>query len=1027
MDIESDHVAFSILGPLTARVGGKQLSIGGPVSQRVLAMLLLEPDRVVPVDRLVDAVWDEDPPETCTHQVRKAAAALRKRIPAGHTVIVTDGPGYRLDPARCHLDLIDFDDRLRHARRLLKDGASEAAVDELRAALRLWNGTVLSGIDSSVLRAAATALDERRLTATEQVFELSIGLGECGAIIPELRALTAQHPLRETLRAQLMVALYRTGRQAEALEEYARTRELLRDSLGIDPGSRLTNLYLSVLTADDALGEPSGPTTARAPAPAPALEKETEAEPETAPSPEPAPRPEAAQPTRPVVPPRMLPAGIRDFTGRSRELARLVELIEASAEPEYRSPSVVAIDGMGGVGKTSLAIEAGHRTVERFPDGQLSIDLRGFTPGEEPLSSFKALDILLRAVGLPDDRVPDALEVRAGLWQSLLADRRYLVLLDNAASTQQLKHLLPASPGCVVVVTSRSRLTDLDGATWISVGQMDPEESVALIGEILPAERLRSEPEQVRRLADLCGHLPLALRIAAARVGSRPNWTIRYMVDRLGDESRRLAELRSNERSVEATLHLSFRAMPEAHRAAFCALGLHPGVMVDLCSAAALLGLDVMDAEEVLESLVDANLLQEPAPGIYVFHDLVRDFACGIVQTGEHTKGATGRLLDFYAAASDAACDALFPGRASRPTGLRPYGGDLPDVAGPGQAAHWFERECDALRSLVTVAVERGMDWHAVALTRNLNFYLNSNGRHDVLWELGRLAIAAARRLEEPPVLCVALSNFASACWKSGRVEDSLQGATEAHDLAIKIGDLGLEAHAGLVMGLLLTEFGRHQEALTLLTRSTALARQLSNARTEAECLTTLSTLYERQGRYRESAAAAEEAVTISRALGYRDNEMMALADLAFAQLGLGATHDAHETLVRALELCDETSSPGDVSLVEALTAMVEHQLGNAARARGLAARSLMLARASNSRVRLVRVTNLLGALHAAWQDPAGARALYLEASRLASALKFRTEERTALAGLAAVAQATETGPGERRRSSTRLTGARQG
>lgn len=981
------RVTFSILGPLAARVGESQISVGGPVQRRVLAMLLLEAGRIVPVDRLVDAVWDEDPPSTAAHQVRKAAASLRKRIPSGHDLIVTDDPGYRIDVSRCGLDLLDFDTGTQDAQRALKAGDHEAAVAGLRTALALWKGSVLSGMDTPVIRAAATVLDERRISAMEQVFELSLILDQCNAIIPELRAYIAEEPLRETPRAQLMTALYRTGRQAEALEEFRRLRELLQGTLGIEPGARLHELYVGILNSDPALGEPIAPISVPASADAEPVDGGT-----------------------PVVRARTLPASLRDFTGRGQELARLQDLMAGNAEPDSRHPRVIAIVGMGGVGKTSLAIEAAHRVSERYPDGQLAVDLRGFTPGETPLSPRESLDILLHTAGFLDDRIPDNIEARTGLWQSYLADRRILIVLDNAASPQQVQHLLPVPPGCVVLVTSRSRLVDLDGVVWLSVDHMSPAESVALIKEIVPAAHAGHE---VELLADLCDHLPLALRIAAARIASRPGWTVGYMVDRLHKQSRRLAELRSDERSVAATLHLSYAAMPESHQAAFALLGIHPEATIDLPSVAALVGTNILDAEDILETLVDANLLGQPAPGLYTLHDLVRNFAQSIVRTRDDSGLALDRLLDYYVRATEKACDLRFPGRARRFSTHIPSAGNMPVLETPDQAAAWFKREDRGLLSLVTIALERGRNWHAVILARNLNFHLNARGRLDELRELGVQAVAAARGLDEPTVLCITLSNFSSAAWKLGLVGESLRAATEAHDLAIMVGDRDIEAHSGSIIGLLMTIFGQYDEALPTLHGAIDIAREIPSRRTEAECLTTLSTLHERQGQFEQAAATAREAITASRSIDYQDNELVALADLALAQIGLESWAEAQQTLERARDLCDETSSLGDVGLVDALSATVQDRLGAEAHARELATDAMRLARSSDSRARLVKVTTLVAALHARWGDQVAARALYDAAFTSAQAMRFHAEEQAARQGLVVVAEAIGYDPNE--------------
>ncbi|MEV6942634.1 BTAD domain-containing putative transcriptional regulator [Streptomyces sp. NPDC051172] len=982
LNSQNPKLIFNILGPLTGWAGEERVFFGGQVQKRLMAMLLLDPGRVVPIHRLIEAVWEQDPPATAAHQVRKAVAELRKRIPNGPAVILTDGPGYQVDPAECRLDLLEFDERTQAAGRALREGDRAAAVDELRAALSLWKGSVLSGEGGPVVEGAATALEERRLAATEQLFELRLALGESSELVSELHALIAEYPLRETLRGHLMLALYRSGRQAEALEEYGRVREELRDRLGIDPGPRLVELHTGILQSRPELNapEPSAPSEVTG----------------------------TRHPASRSLPLCTLPPSLSDFTGRERELAELLDYVEAGTPFGDPSPRIVAIDGMGGTGKTSLAVRAAHLLVERFSDGQVSIDLRGFTPGEGPLSPATALDVLLRYLGTPGDRIPDDLEGRTGLWRSLLADRRLLLLLDNVVSAEQIQPLLPAAPGCLVLTTSRSRLMDLDGAKWISIGLMPPEESAALVAETLSPERVNAEPEAAAELAELCGHLPLALRLATARLRNRPRWTIRYLVKRLRDENRRLDELRSGERSVAATLHLSYLAMSEQHRTAFLVLGLHPGAVFDVHSAAALLGIHPLDAEDTLESLLDAHLLQQPATDLYTFHDLVRSFAQGMGDaTGELDEAAAvERLLRYYVTTTDAACDVLFPGRTYRRTGLPPYEGERPPIRDAEQATAWSAREHGGLLAAVALAERRGYDRHTVCLTRNLNFLLHARGQFDDLWNLGHFAVSAARRLDEPALLCVALSNLGSACWKLGRIEEGLKVAVEGRDIATGLGDRHTEAHGESIIGLLLTELGKYREALPLLKRSIALARELGTPRAEAESLATLSTLYERWGRYPEAADAARRAIEASRSIGYRDNEVMALTDLAFAHVGLGEYTDAHHRLMEARSLCDESTSPGDVGLVLALSAKVEHHLGEEAQAHELADRALLLARTSTAQVRLAKVQNLVGSLHEAWRDHATARKLYAQAHTTAAAIRFRSEEAFALLGLARVTEA---------------------
>ncbi|MEV7507475.1 BTAD domain-containing putative transcriptional regulator [Streptomyces sp. NPDC091201] len=995
-------------------------------------MLLLESGRVVPVGRLVEATWEKDPPVTAAHQVRKAVADLRRRIPAGTEVIATDGPGYRVVVTDDQVDLLEFDALTRKAAQDLREGRRQAAAEALRGALALWRGSVLSGMGGRVIEAAATALEERRLAAAEQFFELSLVLGESGDLISGLRALITQHPLRETLRGQLMLALYRSGRQAEALKEYGEVRGLLVDELGIDPGPRLSRLYEAILRDSPELAAPERPAAepaAEHAAPVPPGAEEVTAVPavpEGAPAvrDDPAPPrsaarvPEQPQPPPPPPPPHSagtsqevpctLPYDLPDFTGRARELAELFDYVRGPGRGGDRHARIVAIDGMGGMGKTTLAVRAAHQLADRYPDGQLHIDLHGFTPGGRPVTAAAALDSLLRALGTPGDRIPEDLEGRTALWRSRLDGRRVLLLLDNAVDATQIRPLLPAAPGCLALITSRGRLLDLDGVEWVSIGMMEPEDSTVLMTETLGGTRVAAEPEASAELAELCGHLPLALRIATARLRNRPRWTVRYLVERLRDETRRMDELSSGERSVAATLRLSYLAMDEEYRTAFRILSLYPCAGIDVHAAAALLGTSVRDAEDALEFLLDVHLVQQPDIGLYTFHDLVRSFAQSLRgrATAEDDAAAVERLLGYYMTTSDAACEVLFPGREKRPTGIAPYEGERPAFRDTDQAAAWFDREQAGLLATAALAERCGHDRYAACLSRNVGFHLHAQGQLDEFWSIGRLAVAAARRLDDPALLGISLANLGAACWKLGRFEEGLEVAKEARDTAVRAGDRHTEAHSESTIGLLMSMLGRYGEALPLLELSVAMATELGNPRAEAESLSTLSTLYERWGRYPEAAAAARRAIEIDRELGYRSNEIAALTDLAFAQVGLYEYADADASLKRARDLCDETRSPGDVALVLALSARVAQERGDAGAARSFAERALVLGRASGAPIRLAKVENVLGQLYTIRGEHEAALALHTHAHRIASPMSFRAEEASALLGLARAAEA---------------------
>ncbi|WP_225102278.1 AfsR/SARP family transcriptional regulator [Streptomyces sp. CoH27] len=1011
---EQPSVRFNILGTLECLTSdGKQLPTGGTVQERVLVLLLLSPDRVLPVSRLVDAVWDEEPPATATHQVRKAVAELRRRIPGGRELIVTEGPGYRIALEPGQSDLAVFSDLLGQARDQAAADLPESAVDTLREALALWRGPVLVGAGGSVITTASAALEDRRLAALELFFELRLGLGETGELVGDLRDLVAAHPYQETLCGQLMLALYRSGRQSEALAEYTRMRDVLVDQLGVDPDGRLTALYEGILRNSPELGAPPRRKRTALPAEAGTAAPARHTPPvPTAPA-APAPLPAAAPTNHPHR--CTLPYDLPDFTGRKRELQQM--LADPDEPDGWPGSRIMAIDGMGGSGKTSLAIRVAHRLAGQYPDAHLYLDLRGYTPGESPLSPGAVAEGLLRMLDVPGDRIPDDEAGRIALWRTTATQYRLLLLLDNAIDSAQIQPLLPASADVLVLITSRARLVDLDGVEWISLGGMPPEDSTALVSRTLGEERTSAEPQAVGELVELCAHLPLALRIAAARLRNRPRWTVQYLVDRLGDETRRLDELRSGTRGVTATLNLTYQGLSPAHQAAFQLLDSHPGAEFDPYSAAALLDTDPAEAEDVLEHLLDTHLMQQFETGRYVFHDLVRSFAKWLRgQAGEDPaevdQRAVERLLDYYVAATEAACDVAFPGRAPfapEPDGTPRATVVLPALHDPVRVRQWLDREEENLLAAVRLAQRRDLHRHSAELSRNVVFQLDTRGRFEEFREVAGIAVAASRELGNRYLLALSLSNLAVADWKLGRFTEGLTTAQESLELSVRLGDQRGEAKSTGMLGLLLATLGRFGEALPQLEQSIALKRQLGTPRAEAESLTNLSSLFEHMGRHAEAAATAQRSVELNQHIGARENEIVALTDLALAYLGLGRDDDARTCLDRALGLCDESAPLGDSALVLALSARVRHGRrapGQAAADAETAAyeeQALKLTRGPCAPIRQAAVWNILGALRHQSGDHAEARQLHSDAHRIASAVGYRIEVARALSGLADV------------------------
>ncbi|WP_329141571.1 AfsR/SARP family transcriptional regulator [Streptomyces sp. NBC_00670] len=599
MTLQQSGIRFLLLGPLEAWDEERRIRLGGTLNERVLAVLLLERGRVVPVSQLVQAAWAGDPPATASHQIRKAVGELRRRVPGGGDLIATEPSGYRMLLNEEQLDLSLFAAHEDGARQSLAAGNRAEAARQWEAALALWRGPALPDSGSATIEAACALLEERRLSALESLADLRLSTGRAAGLIGELRHAIAAHPYRESLRHRLLLALYRAGRQAEAINEYAHTRTLLAEELGIDPSPELSELYQAILRNSPELSVPAAPER---PADVPSG---------------------AAGHPRGTERPCPFPHVPDDFTGRTAEIDRILRV---AARVGDRSPRIAVIDGMGGSGKTALAVRVVHLLAERFPDGLIYLDLKGYSEDEEELGLSAALDVLLRSLGLPGSEIPEDARGRRALWRARTSSLKLLVLFDHIGDPALVHALLPPSQDSFVLVTNRSQLLDLDGAENISLGPLSERESVELLSSSIGDSRAEAEPAATAELAALCGHLPLALRIAGARIRKRRHWTVGYFVDRLRTADNVLDELRSGSRSVTATLATSYEALPPRIRAHFRLLSLRPVPDVDVAAAATTLGTGPVVAERSLEYLVDMHLLQQKGLGRYSFHPLVQAF-----------------------------------------------------------------------------------------------------------------------------------------------------------------------------------------------------------------------------------------------------------------------------------------------------------------------------------------------------------------------------------------------------------------
>ncbi|WJV51389.1 BTAD domain-containing putative transcriptional regulator [Streptomyces flavofungini] len=607
---------FSVLGPVRAWLGGEPLPTGSPQQRALLAALLLRDGRTATASELIDAIWGEDPPSQALAAIRTYASRLRKVLPSG--ALVSESGGYAVRAADGVLDLAEAEQLWSAAEQARGLGDLHQASSLVKEALSLWDGEPLANVPGPYADAQRTRLEEWRLQLLEARLDMDLEQGRHAESVSELTALTAAHPLRERLRELLMLALYRSGRQAEALAVYADTRRLLADELGVDPRPGLQELQQRILQADPALAEPSAPAT---------------------------------EPSAGVVRPAQLPATVQDFTGRVSFVKELSDILSTA---EGRVMAVSALAGIGGVGKTTLAVHVAHAARAHFPDGQLYVDLQGAGPrAAEPET---VLGAFLRGLGTADDAIPESLEERAALFRSILDGRRVLVLLDNARDAAQVRPLLPGMEGCAALVTSRVRMVDLAGAHLVDLDVMSPDEALQLFTKIIGEERVASEREAALDVVAACGFLPLAIRIAASRLAARRTWTVATLAAKLADERRRLDELQAGDLAVEATFELGYGQLEPAQARAFRLLGLADGPDISLPAAAAMLDLPLEDAEDLLESLVDTSLLESAAPGRYRYHDLVRLYARACAERDELPPAlrdaALSRLLDFYLASA---------------------------------------------------------------------------------------------------------------------------------------------------------------------------------------------------------------------------------------------------------------------------------------------------------------------------------------------------------------------------------------
>jgi DNA-binding SARP family transcriptional activator len=921
-------VEFSVLGRLKVVQDGRELRLGGARERSVLALLVLEAGRVVPVASLVDRLWPDEPPRTAVHAVHVSVCRLRGVL--GGERIETRRPGYVLRAAPGHVDLAIFEDLCRRGRAAAADGDPATASTSFARALALWRGRALDDLQDEQFAGPLTArLDEARRTAVEERAAADLALGRHVEVVRELEQLVAAAPLRERPRALLMRALHGCGRRAEALAIYADARRMLVDELGIEPGPDLRDAQAAVL-AGDSSAEAEGSTATVA--------------------------------ADPVTVPAQLPADVPGFAGRRALLAHLGVLLKRAA-----GPRVSVLSGTAGVGKTTLAVHFGHRVRDRFPDGQLYVDLRGFDPGGRAVGAGEALHGFLVALGVAPDRIPSDLGVRAALYRSLLNDRHVLVVLDNARDIAHIRPLLPGARTTFTLVTSRDPLAGLISASGADARVLDmltDAEAHELLAGRLGAGRLAAEPAAVSAIIAACARLPLALGIAAARAVTLPGHPLAALASELTAPAAALDALDTGDPAgaVRPVFACSYDAISLPAARLFRLLGLHPGPDVSAPAAASLAGVPQATVRPLLVALTRAGLLIERAPGRYGLHDLLRAYAADLAAAGESDRDrhdALRRLLDHYLRAAYVADRRLNPYRDRL---------DLPALAadvtpeGPADqdgAMAWLTAEHEVLLGAVAAAARAGFDEHTWQLAFALATFQRRRGHWQAAATVGLAALAAADRIADPAAQVYAHRLVARAACLLGDVGGADAHYRSALDLSARAGDAVGEGHTWMELGMAReragdpagalesarralaryraanytpghaaalnavgwchAQLGNHRLALDDCSRALPLLQQLGDRAAEAATWDSLGSIHHRLAAHTAAIRCHRNALRLFQDLGDREEEAGTLVNLGTAARAAGDTEAAGRAWRQALTIRAELDPAGAHTLRERL------------------------------------------------------------------------------------------------------------
>jgi DNA-binding SARP family transcriptional activator/CheY-like chemotaxis protein len=935
---------FQVLGPLRAWQGDAALNLG-PVQQRVvLAVLLLQQNRPIGRQQMINAVWGRAEPKCAVNLLQRHVSGLRRVLEpdrpahAASDQVTWTEAGYLLTVPAGRLDAEIFDREVDRARRARADGDLAAAANGLRSALALWRGPACDGLTSPFLDAQRDRLGERLIGIVEERIELDLAIGDHDDLITELRRLIAEHPLRERLHGLLMRALYRSGRRADALAAFQDARLMLREELGVDPAAPLQRLHQQILTDDpDLAGAGYRDVAADGGDSTSAL----------------------AQLPHKLPVPAQLPHSMPGFSGREAEIDRLNKLLSGDGCDAGRTIVVTAIAGTAGVGKTALAVHWAHQIRDRFPDGQLYVNLRGFDPAGSAVEPGEAIRAFLDALGVPPDRIPPDIEAQAALYRTLLADRRVLIVLDNARESRQVRQLLPGTPLSLVIVTSRNQLLSLvasDGVQPVALDLLPPTEARHLLARRLGKQRIAAEPTAVDQIIRSCAGLPLALSIVSARAATNMRLPLGDLAEELRETHGGLHALDGGDTqtNIRAVFSWSYDALSPPAARLFRLLGLHAGPDIGLPAAASLTGVPAQQARALVTELTSAHLLTSRDNKRFAFHDLLRAYARELAEThdpAEERRAAVQRVLDHYLHTSYRADGLLRPSQYD----VIALGSPSPLVVTENLGDHhealkWLTTEYHVLLAALRQAANDGFDVHTWQLAWALTSFFDRSGRWHEAVAFQCAALEAANRLGDPYAQAKSHGCLAYTSTRLRRYQDAHRHLLRALGFYRELGDKPGQAHALRSLAWVFDQQGSYREALShaygafelfrAARHLTGEARSLSavgwfhiqlgdpeiglmhckqaldlqkkigDQHSQAETLSSIATGYQRLGRHQEAVAHYQQAVQLFREFGARQGEAVTLAYLGDAHLAGGHHAAALEAWHLSLAILSELGHP---------------------------------------------------------------------------------------------------------------------